>query len=80
MTNILLTRTNWVAFVGVILALSGVEAIANLTGVLKLDKGSDMEQPIVAKTARKAILPAGAEVVIVTACWARYVFCCRIRS
>src|SRR5438045_980112 len=30
---------NWVAFVGVILALSGVEAIANLTGVLKLDKG-----------------------------------------
>src|SRR6266581_6231284 len=28
---------NWTAFVGVILALSGVEAIANLTGVMKLD-------------------------------------------
>src|SRR5437016_4953903 len=30
----------WTAFVSVILALSGVEAIANLTGVMKLDKGS----------------------------------------
>jgi len=28
---------NWIAFVGVILALSGVEAIANLTGVMRLD-------------------------------------------
>ena len=32
---------NWIAFVGVILALSGVEAIANLTGVMKLDAGPD---------------------------------------
>ncbi len=63
----LFTKTNWVAFVGVILALSGVEAIANLTGVLKLDEGSNMEQPIVAKTARKAILPVAFEVVIGTA-------------
>ena len=31
----------WVAFVGVILALSGVEAIANITGVMKLDPGLD---------------------------------------
>ena len=31
----------WVQFCGVILALSGVEAIANLTGVMKLDKGCD---------------------------------------
>ena len=30
-------ETLWVQFVGVILALSGVEAIANLTGVMKLD-------------------------------------------
>jgi len=29
---------NWVAFVGMILALSGVEAIANLTGVMRLDQ------------------------------------------
>src|SRR5256886_16923962 len=30
-------RALWVQFLGVILALSGVEAIANLTGVIKLD-------------------------------------------
>jgi amino acid transporter/nucleotide-binding universal stress UspA family protein len=63
----LLTKTNWVAFVGVILALSGVEAIANLTGVLKLDEGSNDELPIVAKTARKAIVPVAIEVVVGTA-------------
>ena len=33
---------NWVSFVSVILALSGVETIANLTGVLKLDAGSSL--------------------------------------
>ncbi|HZQ47583.1 MAG TPA: amino acid permease, partial [Verrucomicrobiae bacterium] len=63
----LLSKTNWVAFVGVILALSGVEAIANLTGVLKLDAGSSTEQPIVARTARKAIFPVAIEVVLGTA-------------
>jgi amino acid transporter len=31
----------WTAFVGVILALSGVEAIANLTGVMTLDPRLD---------------------------------------
>src|SRR6185437_13682696 len=30
----------WVQFCSVILALSGVEAIANLTGVMKLDRGA----------------------------------------
>src|SRR5205814_1629779 len=34
---------NWSAFVGVILALSGVEAIANLTGVMKLDPGTSLD-------------------------------------
>jgi len=57
---------NWVAFVGVILALSGVEAIANLTGVMKLDPGSTMEQPRVSRTARQAILPVALEVVLGT--------------
>jgi nucleotide-binding universal stress UspA family protein len=57
---------NWIAFVGVILALSGVEAIANLTGVMKLDPGSTLEEPRVAQTARKSILPVAAEVVIGT--------------
>ncbi len=57
---------NWVAFVGVILALSGVEAIANLTGVMKLDVGSTPEKPSVLSTARKSIWPVAAEVIIGT--------------
>src|SRR5258708_20860501 len=60
-------KKNWVAFVGVILALSGVEAIANLTGVMKLDRGSSMEEPMVWKTARKAIWPVAVEVILCTA-------------
>jgi len=58
---------NWVKFVEVILALSGVEAIANLTGVMKLDKGATPEQPVVAGTAKKAIWPVAVEVVFGTA-------------
>ena len=56
----------WVAFAGVILALSGVEAIANLTGVMKLDHGSTMEKPSVVRTARLSIIPVALEVVIGT--------------
>jgi amino acid transporter/nucleotide-binding universal stress UspA family protein len=58
---------NWVAFAGVILALSGVEAIANLTGVMKLDPGSSPENPSVGSTSRKAIWPVAIEVVLITA-------------
>lgn len=58
---------NWLAFVGMILALSGVEAIANLTGVMKLDPGTTMDQPRVARTARMAIVPVAIEVVVGTA-------------
>ena len=58
---------NWVAFTGVILALSGVEAIANLTGVLKLDKGATAAQPAVGRNAAKAIVPVAIEVSIGTA-------------
>ena len=57
----------WVQFVGVILALSGVEAIANLTGVMKLDPDSSMDQPRVARTSLKAITPVAIEVVFGTA-------------
>jgi len=57
---------SWVQFVGVILALSGVEAIANLTGVMKLDPGTTMERPRVSQTSRKAILPVALEVVVGT--------------
>src|SRR5216110_16674 len=57
----------WVQFVGVILALSGVEAIANLTGVMKLDPDSSMDQPRVARESLKAITPVAIEVVFGTA-------------
>src|SRR6266480_4394596 len=36
---------NWAGFVGIVLALSGVEAIANATGVMRLDPGSSDAQP-----------------------------------
>jgi amino acid transporter len=58
---------NWRAFVGMILALSGVEAIANLTGVMKLDKGSTMDHPKVTRTAALAIGVVAIEVVLFTA-------------
>ena len=57
----------WVQFVGVILALSGVEAIANLTGVMKLDPGSTADHPRVARESLKAITPVALEVVGATA-------------
>src|SRR5437773_386234 len=59
--------TLWVQFVGVILALSGVEAIANLTGVMKLDPNATPSAPKVTRTATKAILPVAIEVVVGTA-------------
>ncbi|MGI8481412.1 MAG: amino acid permease, partial [Chthoniobacterales bacterium] len=59
--------TVWAQFVGVILALSGVEAIANLTGVMKLDRGSSVLEPKVHRTALRAITPVAIEVVFGTA-------------
>ena len=59
--------TLWVQFVGVILALSGAETIANVTGVMKLDPGSTMENPSVARESFKAITPVAIEVVVGTA-------------
>ena len=57
----------WVQFVGVILALSGAESIANITGVMKLDPGSTMDRPSVARESLKAIVPVAIEVVAGTA-------------
>lgn len=57
----------WVSFVGVILALSGVEAIANLTGTLKPDPGSVIGRPKVGRASFKAILPVAIEVSLGTA-------------
>lgn len=48
---------NWATFVGIILAISGVEAIANMTGV--------MVEPV-AKTSRRAIFPVLVEVAVLT--------------
>ena len=57
----------WVAFTGVILALSGVEAVANMTGVMPLDPDSPPEKPRVRRTASKALFIVAIEVVIGTA-------------
>lgn len=57
----------WKHFVETILALSGVEAIANMTGVLKLDPGCDPEKPRVGREAAKAIWAVSIEVVFGTA-------------
>jgi len=58
---------NWAGFVGIVLALSGVEAIANATGVMKLDPGSTDEKPSVVKTSTPAILIVMIEVCLFTA-------------
>jgi amino acid transporter/nucleotide-binding universal stress UspA family protein len=58
---------NWKGFVGIVLALSGVEAVANATNVMKLDPGSSDEHPSVAKTSTPAIAIVMAEVCLLTA-------------
>jgi len=58
---------NWSGFVGIVLAVSGVEAIANATGVMKLDRGSTEERPSVKETSTPAILWVVVEVSIFTA-------------
>lgn len=57
----------WVSFVGIILALSGVEAVANLTGTMKPDPDSPPGNPRVGRNAFKAILPVALEVCLGTA-------------
>jgi amino acid transporter len=58
---------NWSGFVGIVLAVSGVEAIANATGVMKLDPGSSQECPSVKRTSTPAIISVLLEVSIFTA-------------
>jgi amino acid transporter/nucleotide-binding universal stress UspA family protein len=58
---------NWGGFVGIVLALSGVEAIANATGVMRLDPGSTDANPSVRKTSTPALLWVMIEVCIFTA-------------
>ena len=66
---------NWVAFVGMILALSGVEVAASSTGVLKLDPGATLEKPSVFLTARRAVWAVMADVVVGTALLAVLAMC-----
>jgi amino acid transporter/nucleotide-binding universal stress UspA family protein len=58
---------NWSGFVGIVLALSGVEAIANATGVMRLDPGSTDAHPSVSKTSTPAIWFVLVEVCLFTA-------------
>ena len=58
---------NWAAFVSIVLALSGVEAIANATGVMKLNRGTSDAQPSVTKTSTPALLIVMIEVCVFTA-------------
>ena len=58
---------NWGGFVSVVLALSGVEAIANATGVMKLNPGTSEAKPNVSKTSTPAILWVMLEVCVFTA-------------
>ena len=48
---------NWAVFVGIVLALSGVEAVANMTGI--------MVEPV-EKTTKKAVWPVLIEVSVIT--------------
>jgi amino acid transporter/nucleotide-binding universal stress UspA family protein len=56
----------WTKFVQVILALSGVEAIASMTGVMKLNPDSDPVHHNVSKTSSRALLVVAVEVVLGT--------------
>jgi amino acid transporter len=58
---------NWNGFVGIVLALSGVEAVANATSVMKLNPGSTEDHPIVTKTSTPAIAAVMLEVCLFTA-------------
>ncbi len=58
---------NWQAFVGIVLALSGVEAVANSTGVMRLNPGSSLAKPSVSRTSTPAIIWVMVEVCLFTA-------------
>ena len=58
--------SNWTGFVGIVLALSGVEAIANATGVMPLNPGCDPSKPCVSKTSTKALTIVMIEVCLFT--------------
>ncbi len=56
----------WIWFTGAILALSGVEAVASMTGVMKADPGDVGEKVKVGRTAGRALFIVAIEVVVAT--------------
>ncbi|CCB85860.1 putative uncharacterized protein [Parachlamydia acanthamoebae UV-7] len=58
---------NWDHFVGIIVALSGIEAIANTTGVMPLNAGCDEKHQCVSNTSTPAIFWVMLEVSFFTA-------------
>jgi amino acid transporter/nucleotide-binding universal stress UspA family protein len=58
---------NWNGFVAIVLALSGVEAIANSTGVMRLNPGTTEANPSVTRTSTPALLWVMVEVCLFTA-------------
>lgn len=58
--------TLWTQFCSVIVALSGVETIANNTSIMKLNPGSSPKKPLVTRTSTPSILFVMFEVVVFT--------------
>lgn len=58
---------NWIAFTGMVLALSGVEAAASNTGVMRLDPDSTASAPSVRVVSRRAVMIVMIEVCLATA-------------
>ena len=58
--------TLWTQFCSVIVALSGVETIANTTPLMKLNRGSSPENPMVTRTSTPAIVVVMIEVIVYT--------------
>lgn len=59
-------KEDWNIFVSIIVALSGIESIANTTGSMKLDPGSTYARPSVGMTSTSAVLIVIVEVCIFT--------------
>lgn len=57
---------NWENLVVIMLALSGIEAVANSTGVMRLDPHTSVKKPVVTRTSTPAILLVMAEVCVMT--------------
>lgn len=58
--------TDWNIFVGIIVALSGIESIANTTSTMQLDPGATARRPLVTNTSTPAILMVIFEVCLFT--------------